>query len=141
MYRVKQANMDISSRVLKQVPTYSLTVKSGQLQYHNDVSVFEQSLSLLRSILTILLTCPNSDTLLCYSNNPFLAVLNFEFTSLFPFSNARPYGVALLLSLRDRIAPSRISSSTMDVFPASAASWRGVRSSAPTSSTSAPLQT
>ncbi len=31
-------------------------------------------LNLLRSILTILLTCPNSNTLLCYSNDPFLAV-------------------------------------------------------------------
>ncbi len=29
-------------------------------------------LNLLRSILTILLTCPNSDALLCYSNDPFI---------------------------------------------------------------------
>ncbi len=33
-----------------------------------------QSLNLLRSILTILLTYPNNDTLLCYSNDPFLTV-------------------------------------------------------------------
>ncbi len=33
-----------------------------------------QSLNLLSSILTISLTCPNSDTLLCYSNDPFLTV-------------------------------------------------------------------
>ncbi len=38
------------------------------------MSVLGQSLSLLRSILTILLTCPNSDTLLCYGNNTFLTV-------------------------------------------------------------------
>ncbi len=36
------------------------------------VSVLGQSLNLLSSILTILLTCPNSDTLLCYNNDPFL---------------------------------------------------------------------
>ncbi len=30
-----------------------------------------QFLNLLSSILAILLTCPNSDTLLCYSNDPF----------------------------------------------------------------------
>ncbi len=39
-----------------------------------DVPVLGQSLNLLSSILTILLTCPNSDTLLCYSNDPFLPV-------------------------------------------------------------------
>ncbi len=33
-----------------------------------------QSRNLLSSILTILLTCPNSDTLVCYSNEPFLTV-------------------------------------------------------------------
>ncbi len=38
------------------------------------MSVLGQLLSLLSSILTILLTCPNSDTLLCYSNEPFLEV-------------------------------------------------------------------
>ncbi len=38
------------------------------------MSVLGQSLNLLSSILTILLTCPNSDTLVCYSNNPFLTV-------------------------------------------------------------------
>ncbi len=38
---------------------------------HIDVSVLGQSLS---SILTILPTCPNSDTLLCYSNDPFSTV-------------------------------------------------------------------
>ncbi len=38
------------------------------------VSELGQSLSLLSSVLTIILTCPNSDTLLCYSNNPFLVV-------------------------------------------------------------------
>ncbi len=30
--------------------------------------------NLLSSILTILLTCPNNDTLLCYSNDPLLTV-------------------------------------------------------------------
>ncbi len=34
------------------------------------MSVLGQSLNLLSSILTILLTCPNSDTLVCYSNDP-----------------------------------------------------------------------
>ncbi len=37
------------------------------------MSVLGQSLHLLSSILTILLTCPNSDTL-CYSNEPFITV-------------------------------------------------------------------
>ncbi len=41
---------------------------------HNDV--LEQSLSLLSGTLTSLLTCPNSDTLLCYCNDPFLTVCN-----------------------------------------------------------------
>ncbi len=30
--------------------------------------------NLLDSILTILLICPNNDTVLCYSNDPFLTV-------------------------------------------------------------------
>ncbi len=34
------------------------------------MSVLGQPLYLLSSILTILLTCPNSDTLVCYSNDP-----------------------------------------------------------------------
>ncbi len=38
------------------------------------MSVLGQSLNLLSSILTILLTCPDSNTLLCYSNDPFLTV-------------------------------------------------------------------
>ncbi len=33
-----------------------------------------QSLNLLSSILTIILTCPNNNTLLCYNNEPFLTV-------------------------------------------------------------------
>ncbi len=41
------------------------------------VLVLGQLLSLLSSILTILLTCPNSDTWLCNSNDPFLTVCNF----------------------------------------------------------------
>ncbi len=42
------------------------------------VTVAQRSVSngtianLLSSILTILLTCPNNDTLLCYSNDPLL---------------------------------------------------------------------
>ncbi len=36
------------------------------------MSVLGQSLNLLSSILTILLTCPNSNTLLCYHNDPVL---------------------------------------------------------------------
>ncbi len=35
---------------------------------------WDKRLNLLSSILTILLTCPNNDTLLCYSNDPFLTV-------------------------------------------------------------------
>ncbi len=38
------------------------------------MSILGQSLNLLNSILTILLTCPNNNTLLCYSNEPFLTV-------------------------------------------------------------------
>ncbi len=38
------------------------------------MSVLGQSLNLLSSILAILLTCPNNNTLLCYSNEPFLTV-------------------------------------------------------------------
>ncbi len=38
------------------------------------MSVLGQSLNLLSSILAILLTCRNSDTLLCYSNDPFFTV-------------------------------------------------------------------
>ncbi len=38
------------------------------------MSVLGQLLNLLSSILTILLTCPNSGTWLCYSNDPFLTV-------------------------------------------------------------------
>ncbi len=39
--------------------------------------------SLLRSILTILLTCPNNDTLLCYSNDPLLTVYVQKLLGLF----------------------------------------------------------
>ncbi len=35
------------------------------------VSVLGQLFNLLSSILTILLTCPNSDALVYYSNDPF----------------------------------------------------------------------
>ncbi len=42
---------------------------------HNIVSVLGQSLNLLSSILTILLTCPSSDISLWYSNDTFLTVL------------------------------------------------------------------
>ncbi len=56
---------------------YSYTVINGQLQQHNNVSVLGQLLDLLSSILTILLTCPNNDTLLCYSNNPVYVSLLF----------------------------------------------------------------
>ncbi len=38
------------------------------------MSVLGQSLNLLSSILTILLTCANNNTLLCYSNDPLLTV-------------------------------------------------------------------
>ncbi len=38
------------------------------------MSVVGQSLNLLGSILIILLTCPNSDTLLYYCNKPFLTI-------------------------------------------------------------------
>ncbi len=41
---------------------------------YNAVSVLGQLLNLLSSILTILLSCPNSDTLLSYSNDLFLTV-------------------------------------------------------------------
>ncbi len=41
-----------------------------------------QSLNLLSSILAILLTCPNNNTLLCYSNEPFLTVLRFNKSQL-----------------------------------------------------------
>ncbi len=37
--------------------------------------VLGQSLNLLRSILNILLTCPNSDTLLSYSNTATITLL------------------------------------------------------------------
>ncbi len=57
---------------------YMYTVKNELLQQPNDVSVLGQLLSLLSSILTILLTCPNGDTLLCYSNKPFLTVYGQE---------------------------------------------------------------
>ncbi len=42
--------------------------------------VLGQLVNLLSSILTILLTCPNSDTLLCYSNDSFLTVYNYVYT-------------------------------------------------------------
>ncbi len=41
------------------------------------MSVLGQSTNVLSSILTILLTCPNNNTLLCYSNDPFLTVYEF----------------------------------------------------------------
>ncbi len=42
-----------------------------------DVSELGQSLNLLSSILIMLLTCPDSDTLLCYNNSPFLTEYSF----------------------------------------------------------------
>ncbi len=47
----------------------AITVTEKQLtvcKVFNDVSLLRQLLSLLSSILTILLTCPSNDTLLCY---------------------------------------------------------------------------
>ncbi len=44
---------------------------------YSSTMVLGQLLNLLSSILTILLTCPNSDALLCYSNDPFLTVYMF----------------------------------------------------------------
>ncbi len=41
---------------------------------YSSTTMWDNRLSLLSSILSILLTCPNSDTLLCYSNDPFLTV-------------------------------------------------------------------
>ncbi len=38
---------------------------------YSSTTMLGQSLNLLSSILTILLTCPNNNTLLCYSNEPF----------------------------------------------------------------------
>ncbi len=46
----------------------------GSYSIAHDVSELGQWPNLLSSILTILLTCPNSDTLVCYSNDPFLTV-------------------------------------------------------------------
>ncbi len=46
------------------------------------VSALGQLLNLLSSILTILLTCPNNNTLLCYSNEPFLTVQTFLRTTV-----------------------------------------------------------
>ncbi len=37
--------------------------------------------NLLSSILTILLTCPNNDTLLCYSNDPLLTVYSLAISA------------------------------------------------------------
>ncbi len=48
------------------------------------MSVLRQLLSLLSSILIILLKRPNSDTVLCYSNEPFLTVYNCISLDLFP---------------------------------------------------------
>ncbi len=45
--------------------------------YHEMHGINYNLLNLLSSIMTILLTCPNSDTLLCYSNDPFLTVYTF----------------------------------------------------------------
>ncbi len=57
--------------------TLGFSVKMGCYSKHSDVSVLGQSLTLLSSILTILLTCPNySDTLMCYSNDPFLTMIH-----------------------------------------------------------------
>ncbi len=53
---------------------YSYLLKMGRYSSTIDVSVLGQQLSLLSSILTILLTCPNNDTLLRYNNDPFLTV-------------------------------------------------------------------
>ncbi len=57
-----------------QLCTRSL-LKMGSYNVAHTVLVLGQSLNLLSSILTILLTCPNNDTLLCCSNDLFLTVL------------------------------------------------------------------
>ncbi len=58
--------MEYNNITLLKMGSYSNTT--------NDVSVLVQSLNLLSSVLTILLTCPNSNTLLCYSNGTVLTV-------------------------------------------------------------------
>ncbi len=53
----------------KCISTYTVSYSSTTMcQYWAIVN-------LLSSILTILLTCPNNDTLLCYSNDPFLTMI------------------------------------------------------------------
>ncbi len=47
------------------------------LQWRNHITIYIANL--LSSILTILLTCPNNDTLLCYSNDPLLTVYSLMF--------------------------------------------------------------
>ncbi len=59
---------------LLKMGSYSSTRMCQYWDIHKDVSILGYSLNLLSSLLTILLTCPNSDTLLCYSNEPFLTV-------------------------------------------------------------------
>ncbi len=47
------------------------TVKMGS---YSSITMCQYWDNLLSSILTIILTCPNNNTLLCYSNEPFLTV-------------------------------------------------------------------
>ncbi len=49
------------------------------------MSVLPQFANLLSSILTILLTCPNNDTVLCYSNDSFLTVWQFYWLTVQKF--------------------------------------------------------
>ncbi len=53
--------------------------------------------NLLSSVLTILLTCPNNDTVLCYSNDPFLTVYRVVGNSLNPIVKSLLHCVAVLL--------------------------------------------
>ncbi len=50
------------------------TVEMGSYSSKTMCHLLGQVLNLLGSILTILPTCPNSDTLLCYSNTKILTV-------------------------------------------------------------------
>ncbi len=51
--------------------------------------------NLLSSILTILLTCPNNDTVLCYSNDSFLTVKDVVGEEGVLFGRFRQIGVSL----------------------------------------------
>ncbi len=74
-----------------QAYTYAFTVKKGIVTVAQRCVSIGTIANLLSSIVTILLTCPNIGTLLCYSNDPFVTVFHNDIIPFNPLPTTDAY--------------------------------------------------